>query len=123
MDRALLEERYKAFREAIRRAGENDLLSMTIDEFEEWIAEGPMKGDGKSYLTRGVWPRFRDISDFGRSQIVNVKSDDTADTLQLEVLPRGWYWFTLGLARQHYARVNDPDYWLAVRRLGKPPGQ
>jgi len=32
-------------------------------------------------------------------------------------MPIGWYWFTVGLARQHYSKVEDPDYLFAQAAL------
>ena len=100
---------YEEFLAALDRAGIADPFAMDKDRFEEWVARGPMKGDGKQYIRRGVWPRFRDISDQGRIVIAQHPTDFIAAITQ-ETPPDGWYWFSVGLARWYYSSKADPDY-------------
>lgn len=100
-----IEEQYKRFVEALQKAGRNDPFAMTVAEFENWVSQGPMKGDGKRYLVPGVWPRFRDIADRGRLHILGWKDDPVG-----EPVLDGWYWFSVAQARDHYGEVQDPDF-------------
>lgn len=103
---------YEEWKAALLEAGYDNGVVMSLSGFERWIAQGPMKGDGERYLERGRWPRFRDISDLGRIQIVSQAEEDAHPLVTMEVRPEGFYWFTVGLARAHYRAVADVDFLL-----------